>query len=176
MDASGALTPSQCAVHRILCAHAFHAPECFPSRERIAQLTGLSVRQVARILHELRELGVVTWKRVRPKTAKWAHNVYTILTGWQPPNRRQVLARFAATLRRKRACPTKAVVVEGSDVGVLRQRSLTARSTSAVVAREARCRRRRPKEPGWERAWELVRQASSVGSAVVVAPGQEVTR
>lgn len=86
------LSHSHAATFGSLNAHAFSGPRCCPSQELIGKEIGLTQARVCQILHDLRDLGLITWTQVRPTGAKWAHNVYTILVGWKPAGTSRVLA------------------------------------------------------------------------------------
>ncbi|TEB06172.1 hypothetical protein Psch_03216 [Pelotomaculum schinkii] len=50
-------------IYGLLMMFAWQENECFPGQERLAQVAEISTRQVQRYLIELREYGLITWRR-----------------------------------------------------------------------------------------------------------------
>lgn len=82
-------------VLEVLNGHAFHAPECRPSQQLIADQLGCTREYVNRCIRSLSRRGLVTVRKERRNGCKWQHNVYT-LTHWSPPMRVRSLRRIRA--------------------------------------------------------------------------------
>lgn len=55
-------------------------PSCWPSRDKLVEITGQSMRTIDRSLAELVEVGAIEVKKV--KTSEWPHNVYVFVDNY----------------------------------------------------------------------------------------------
>jgi hypothetical protein len=70
-------------VYTVLASHVNRATGmCFPGYERIAAMTGKSVRSVHNAIHELEEMGFILIERSRRASGRWGRNLYKMLTPW----------------------------------------------------------------------------------------------
>jgi hypothetical protein len=60
--------------YAILLSYAWNKGSCFPGQKRVAEDLGVSDRTVRTYLHELEELGLISWKQQGPSKP----NLYTI--------------------------------------------------------------------------------------------------
>jgi hypothetical protein len=72
------------AIYATLCRFANNdRQDCYPSHETLAELTGMSKRQVIRILKQLEELELIRWERQYTESGKQTSNLYLLL---DPPS------------------------------------------------------------------------------------------
>lgn len=83
----GALAPSARKVYHAIHAYIRRFPTAFPSQERIAKNTGLSVRQVRRAILSLRVAGILEVCRDDRARSRHRTNRYTLSIPWQILNR-----------------------------------------------------------------------------------------
>ena len=77
------LNPLEFRVMHILLKHANEDGECFPSRERIAEIAKISVSSVGRQIRSLLDRGLIA-VRNRPDGPNPRSNLYTILAPYKP--------------------------------------------------------------------------------------------
>ena len=72
------LGPTQTAVVIALLRHLNADLQCWPSEERIAELTGMSRVNVSRTITKLKDAGYISVELIKSETGVW-HNRYTIV-------------------------------------------------------------------------------------------------
>ena len=180
-------------MYGLLLMFAWQENECFPGQERLAVVAEISVRQVQRYLFELRDYGLITWRRRGQNQT----NVYYIkdlktverlkmpdMTNMSGPDATNMSCPDTTCMSHKEYSDQNKVVVVDPNPAVEKipndesARSSTVESDSAasvfpaaVAPAAARANEAGPVEavekPGWEKIREEVREVSGAD----ISPG-----